>query len=164
MTDEVDLAMQLSVSQNQVRKLEKRLFGLMYESFAFTQGTAELIKGMLTRDADRCNKQIECLAEWGVDVEINMLTNLLTPVTDTRFTDKDLRTLVPKDILTDILDLFQELGAKHAKQISLEWDEFAQEHKQGTRSQRVAQVQGDLSEIMKEQKALIKKEKMQGLH
>lgn len=141
MTNEVDLAMELSVAKRQVRAVEARLFSLMFEAHLFTCAAQELVHSILTADPEETNKSICTVAEWSVDMEINLLVNLLQPATDTKFTELDATNPVDakkifrsmQTILTD----FQDCGAKHAENTSLEWDRLVQPINQGTRSQRV---------------------------
>jgi len=148
MTDDVDLAMQLSESRIQLKKTEERLYSLLYETFAYAGAAAKLIEGILNKQEEQVAENIIKLAEWSIDMEINLLLNLLYPTTPTKLISPDIEVTNHnhKDLMERALEGLQEIGSKHAALITRHWDKQANLLRLGTKEQRLDSLKRELGE------------------
>ena len=140
MSDEVDLAMELSIATNQVHNLEQRLHAVLFDSISFSTLTIELIDNLIAPDAEKAAALVKRLLEWSIDIDAHGLLNLIDPVGPTRFIPLHFKNLsrAKQDALVLLAaDEFKDAAELSVRKVYDTWDAYADAANRGTRSQRL---------------------------
>ncbi len=150
MTDEADMAMELSKALNANKKLEERLLGLMNDAMAYSCLTTRLIEALIQNNSKDMASITKTLIDWNVDIDIQLLLNLISPAGQIRFVPENFQTLSTREqdkFIEKAMSTFTETATPFSKLNYNVWDTFAAAQNRGTRQQRIEQARSHFLEL-----------------